>query len=199
MASRLLGTWFGSVPVETDPRYVRAMRLFGLGLWRGSAPFPVTGEQLFLNTRVRAGTSAQCCYTRHKYKHDHLTLTTRSLKSLSLKAALPSAPRRLSCALPYSHVPLHSSSSPSQQSSLDTLSRGRLFEPKSQHAFDHDDALLSEGWVGAAPPDQHLVPISDTGIPVQQHTARIQPHQTKGQGRTNAPAQPCRFRASPPC
>ena len=26
--------------------YVRAMRLFGLRLWRGSATFPVTGEHL---------------------------------------------------------------------------------------------------------------------------------------------------------
>ena len=40
VASRLLDT----VPVETDPGYVRAIRLFGLKLWRGSAPFPVTGE-----------------------------------------------------------------------------------------------------------------------------------------------------------
>ena len=46
VASRLLGTWFGYVPVETDPGYVRAMRLFGLRLWRGSAPFPMTGEHL---------------------------------------------------------------------------------------------------------------------------------------------------------
>ena len=30
VTSRLLGTWFGYVPVETDPGYVRAMRLFGL-------------------------------------------------------------------------------------------------------------------------------------------------------------------------
>ena len=43
MASRLL---FGYVPVETDPSYVRAMRLFGLGMWRGSAPFPVAGDHL---------------------------------------------------------------------------------------------------------------------------------------------------------
>ena len=44
VTSRLLGTWFGYVPVETNPGYVRAMRLFGLRLWRGSAPFPVTGD-----------------------------------------------------------------------------------------------------------------------------------------------------------
>ena len=35
-----------AVPVQTDPGYVQAMRLFGLRLWRGSAPFPVTGEHL---------------------------------------------------------------------------------------------------------------------------------------------------------
>ena len=46
VVSRLLGTWFGCVPVETDPGYVRAMRSFGLRLWRGSAPFPVIGEHL---------------------------------------------------------------------------------------------------------------------------------------------------------
>lgn len=46
VVSRLLGTWFGCVPVETDPGYVRAMRSFGLRQWRGSAPFPVIGEHL---------------------------------------------------------------------------------------------------------------------------------------------------------
>ena len=34
--------------VSAKGGYVRAMRLFGLRLWRGSAPFPVTGEHLSL-------------------------------------------------------------------------------------------------------------------------------------------------------
>ena len=49
----LLGTWFGYVPVETDPGYVRAMRLFGLRLWRGSAPCLLTGEHLSGGVSVR--------------------------------------------------------------------------------------------------------------------------------------------------
>ncbi len=46
MASWLLSAWFGYVPVQTDPGYVRVMSAFGLRQWRGSAPFPVIVEHL---------------------------------------------------------------------------------------------------------------------------------------------------------
>ena len=62
VASQSLGTWFGYVPVESDPGYVRAMRLFGRRLWRGSPPFPVIGEHLSSRagaTRAPGGVGAK--------------------------------------------------------------------------------------------------------------------------------------------